>query len=170
MTFVFVPIPTTEAALGKTAPLWMPFLEKISHRKGSEPFASLVSQVSNFEVHIGMVWDETKAHGLIAWQLRQIGDDLVVDLVWMVGRDAKKWRHLISDLERYLKEQPAGPINPPPLLTGHDLTRHGLEPGPLFKRLLDAVREAQLEGTITTPKQATELVDRLLAEWNRTAH
>ncbi len=104
MTFVFVPIPTTETALGKTAPLWMPFIEKISRRKGSEPLASLVSQVANFEVHIGMVWDETRAHGLIAWQLRRIGEDLVADLVWMVGRDAKNWRHLISDLERYLKE------------------------------------------------------------------
>jgi poly(A) polymerase len=57
-------------------------------------------------------------------------------------------------------------LNPAPLLTGHDLTRHGLEPGPLFKRLLDAVREAQLEGTVTTPKEALELVDRLLKEWN----
>jgi poly(A) polymerase len=49
------------------------------------------------------------------------------------------------------------------LLTGHDLVRHGLQPGPLFKRLLDAVREAQLEGTVTTHRQALELVDRLLA-------
>jgi poly(A) polymerase len=56
-------------------------------------------------------------------------------------------------------------LNPPPLLTGHDLTRHGLEPGPAFKRLLDAIREAQLDGTVTTSKQALELIDRLLAEW-----
>ena len=40
----------------------------------------------------------------------------------------------------------------------------GLEPGPLFKQLLDAVREAQLEGTVTNTRQALELVDRLLAE------
>jgi poly(A) polymerase len=52
-------------------------------------------------------------------------------------------------------------LNPPPLLTGHDLTRHGLEPGPHYKQLLDAVREAQLDGTITTTQQALELVDRL---------
>ena len=55
-------------------------------------------------------------------------------------------------------------LNPPPLLTGHDLTRHGLQPGPQFRTLLDAVREAQLEGTVTTPKQAMELVDRLVTE------
>jgi poly(A) polymerase len=61
-----------------------------------------------------------------------------------------------------LREWSEADLNPPPLLTGHDLTRHGLEPGPQFKRLLDAVREAQLDGTITTAKEALELVERLL--------
>ncbi len=41
---------------------------------------------------------------------------------------------------------------------------YGLEPGPAFKPLLDAVREAQLEGSIITAEQAMGLVDRLLAE------
>jgi poly(A) polymerase len=67
--------------------------------------------------------------------------------------------------EYLLREWPLEVLNPPPLLTGHDLTRHGLEPGPQFKRLLDAVREAQLDGTITTGKQALDMVDRLLEEW-----
>jgi poly(A) polymerase len=64
-----------------------------------------------------------------------------------------------------LREWSEADLNPPPLLTGHDLTRIGLEPGPLFKRLLDAVREAQLDGTARTPQQALELVRRLVAEW-----
>jgi poly(A) polymerase len=55
-------------------------------------------------------------------------------------------------------------LNPPPLLTGNDLIAGGLEPGPLFKRLLDAVREAQLEGTVTTREQALAMVDRLVKE------
>ena len=42
--------------------------------------------------------------------------------------------------------------------------QHGLEPGPHFKALLDAVREAQLEGTITTAEEAIALVFRLRAE------
>ena len=46
----------------------------------------------------------------------------------------------------YLKHQPAGPINPAPLLTGHDLVRHGLEPGASFAGILEKIREAQLEG------------------------
>jgi poly(A) polymerase len=55
-------------------------------------------------------------------------------------------------------------LNPPPLVTGHDLTELGLDPGPLFKRVLAAVREAQLEGAVTTKDEALELVKRLLAE------
>src|SRR5207244_2053245 len=62
--------------------------------------------------------------------------------------------------EYLLREWSDADLNPPPLLTGHDLTRHGLQPGPLFKQLLDAVREAQLEGTVKTPKEALDLVDR----------
>ncbi len=64
--------------------------------------------------------------------------------------------------EQLLSEWTEADLNPPPLVTGHDLTRMGLAPGPQFKQLLDAVREAQLEGTVKTPKEAMELVERLL--------
>jgi poly(A) polymerase len=57
-----------------------------------------------------------------------------------------------------------GELNPRPVLTGDDLTEHGLTPGPQYKVLLDAVREAQLEGTVRTREEALELVKRLLAE------
>jgi len=66
--------------------------------------------------------------------------------------------------EQLLREWSMADLNPPPLLTGHDLARGGLTPGPLFKRLLEAVREAQLEGTIKSAKDARELVERLLRE------
>jgi tRNA nucleotidyltransferase/poly(A) polymerase len=55
-------------------------------------------------------------------------------------------------------------LNPAPLLTGYDLTEMGLQPGPLFKRVLAAVREAQLEGIVKTREEALQLVKRLLAE------
>jgi poly(A) polymerase len=63
--------------------------------------------------------------------------------------------------EGLLREWTPADLNPPPLLTGHDLAGLGLEPGPVYKQLLDAVREAQLEGTVTTPEQALELARRL---------
>jgi hypothetical protein len=47
-------------------------------------------------------------------------------------------------------------------LTGHDLTRHGLEQGPLFKILLDRLRELQLEGQIQSKREALDWVDRYL--------
>ncbi len=49
-------------------------------------------------------------------------------------------------------------LDPGPILTGEDLIRAGLTPGPLFKRLLDAVREAQLDGTIHSKEEAWELI------------
>jgi poly(A) polymerase len=61
--------------------------------------------------------------------------------------------------EYYLKTEPAGPINPPPLITGHDLVRHGLEPGAQFAMILEQVREAQLEGQIQSKRAALEWID-----------
>ncbi|NLF14107.1 MAG: hypothetical protein GX597_20180, partial [Anaerolineaceae bacterium] len=40
----------------------------------------------------------------------------------------------------------------------------GLRPSPLFRRLLDAVRNARLDGEIETVEEEKELVARLLAE------
>jgi poly(A) polymerase len=66
--------------------------------------------------------------------------------------------------EMLLREWTTEDLDPPPLLTGHDLTRKGLQPGPLFKRLLDALREAQLDGTVSNTKQAWELVEKSLQD------
>lgn len=63
--------------------------------------------------------------------------------------------------EQRLRDWSIQDLDPPPLITGDDLLRQGLEQGPHFKTLLDAVREAQLEGTITTPEEAMALVFRL---------
>jgi poly(A) polymerase len=64
---------------------------------------------------------------------------------------------------RYLELEPAGPINPPPLVNGHDLVRHGLAPGARFATLLEQLRDAQLEGVIRSKRDALEWVDRQLA-------
>jgi poly(A) polymerase len=64
--------------------------------------------------------------------------------------------------ESLLREWSAEELDPPPLLTGHDLMRHGVPQGPLYRQLLDAVREAQLDGTISTTKDALQLVDKQL--------
>jgi putative nucleotidyltransferase with HDIG domain len=69
----------------------------------------------------------------------------------------------IDYCESLLKVWSPEELDPPPVLTGDDLTEHGLTPGPVYKKLLEKVRDAQLDGTISTPEQALILVDRLLA-------
>ncbi|MFM7129831.1 MAG: CCA tRNA nucleotidyltransferase, partial [bacterium] len=57
----------------------------------------------------------------------------------------------------YLREQPQGPINPPMLISGHDLARLGVKPGPVYKLVLDYVREAQLDRKVLNKPQAIDL-------------
>jgi poly(A) polymerase len=72
--------------------------------------------------------------------------------------------------EELLAQWTLADLDPVPILTGDDLTQRGLEPGPLFKRLLDAVREAQLDGAIRTVAEAWELVERLLRAGAHSEH
>lgn len=51
-------------------------------------------------------------------------------------------------------------IAPPRLLSGNDLIEMGLEPGPRFKEILDAVEEAQLEGRLLTREEALAWVQQ----------
>jgi len=53
-----------------------------------------------------------------------------------------------------LCELGAEAIQPAPLLRGRDLLDMGFEPGPRFGQILEAVTEAQLEGTLQTREQA----------------
>ena len=69
--------------------------------------------------------------------------------------------------EKVLRETPPEELNPPPAVTGEDLIAMGLKPGPDFKRLLDAVREAQLEGRVRTKAEGLKLVEELLREWGK---
>lgn len=53
-------------------------------------------------------------------------------------------------------------LNPAPLVTGDDLVRAGHQPGPRFKRVLDDIYDAQLEGRVSTHHQALEMADRAI--------
>src|SRR6266403_107873 len=61
---------------------------------------------------------------------------------------------------RVLAETPAEEIRPPRLLTGDDLLEMGHKPGPLFREILHAVEDAQLEGRLRTKEAAREFVRR----------
>jgi poly(A) polymerase len=45
-------------------------------------------------------------------------------------------------------------IKPEPLITGNDLIALGLKPGPIFTKILDAIKDEQLEQKITTKEEA----------------
>ena len=66
--------------------------------------------------------------------------------------------------DELLRQWTPNDLNPPPLITGKDLQRRNLPPGPIYKQLLDSVREAQLDGTITTREEALALLERLIGE------
>jgi poly(A) polymerase len=61
-------------------------------------------------------------------------------------------------VKRLLEETPAEEIRPAPLLRGDDLIAQGYSPGPIFKEILQAVEDAQLDGKIHTPAEALSLV------------
>ena len=81
--------------------------------------------------------------------------------------DIEKWRFSCNRIAFTLEQsasrpQPQGPAK---LLDGHDLIqRFGLRPGPSFRGLLEAVREAQALGEISTRDQAMHLAERMLQE------
>lgn len=72
-------------------------------------------------------------------------------LMQAVGRDAKR----LHKAAEQLANDGVG-LTPAPLLTGEDLIAQGLTPGPGFKTLLNRAYDQQLEGEISTLKQAMD--------------
>jgi tRNA nucleotidyltransferase/poly(A) polymerase len=69
--------------------------------------------------------------------------------------------HRIVELQRELSDLSLLEVAPVPLLDGDDLVAAGYSPSPAFRRILDAVYDAQLEGVIATRAQALELAKSL---------
>ncbi len=66
---------------------------------------------------------------------------------------------------RFCRERlhwPTEKLNPAPLICGADLIDSGIGPGPIFAKILAAVREAQLNREIESPEQAMKLAKQIL--------
>jgi hypothetical protein len=63
----------------------------------------------------------------------------------------------IGGLERAFAEMGGEVVAPAPLVTGDDLVAAGFRPGPVFRRILDAVYDAQLEGRVGTREEGMEM-------------
>ena len=59
------------------------------------------------------------------------------------------------------RELPPERLRPKPLITGEDLIRAGYTPGPAFRKMLDAIEDAQLESRIHTQEDALALARTL---------
>jgi poly(A) polymerase len=57
-----------------------------------------------------------------------------------------------------MAELPPEAVRPEPLIGGDDLIAAGYDPGPLFKEILGAVEDAQLEGRLRTKQEAMRFV------------
>ncbi|OYW16044.1 MAG: hypothetical protein B7Z55_14365 [Planctomycetales bacterium 12-60-4] len=92
-------------------------------------------------------------------------DDLVrMSHARMLAADQKfrsRMFHPILFTEEFLSRTPREVLDPPPLISGAELIQLGLRPGPRFKELLDAVRDAQLNLEIVTREEALALVRQL---------
>jgi len=75
--------------------------------------------------------------------------------------DSRAWERVREDVARW-RESPVG-IAPEPLITGDDLVAMGLPPGPAYRRILDAVYDAQLEARLASRDEALEMARQLVA-------
>ncbi|MFQ6039422.1 MAG: CCA tRNA nucleotidyltransferase [Candidatus Poribacteria bacterium] len=66
----------------------------------------------------------------------------------------ENWEFCKRRFEKYSAEE----IKPEPLINGHDLINLGYKPGPMFKEILSAVEEAQLDNQIETKEEALKFV------------
>ena len=80
--------------------------------------------------------------------------------------ELEEWREHAQKLAYVLEERfrEESIVTPPKLISGHDLIDiFGMQPGPRIGELLEAVREAQAAGEITTREEALSFVRRRLS-------
>ena len=61
-------------------------------------------------------------------------------------------------VKRFIRDTPPAEIHPPRLINGETLKQMGYRPGPLFKDILSAVEEAQLDGRLDSREEAMKFV------------
>jgi len=75
--------------------------------------------------------------------------------------DLSTWRFCRERQAAFAQPGAEQALRPKPLLNGHDLIELGLTPGPIFRKILTAVEDAQLEGKVKDRAQALALAREL---------
>lgn len=73
------------------------------------------------------------------------------------NQDLSTYEFCIRKLEEFQQEA----MRPKRIISGKDLIRLGFTPGPIFKQVLDYIEDAQLEGIVSTRKQALKLIEEI---------
>ncbi len=88
--------------------------------------------------------------------------------IWGPSLQPERWarrRAAAGTLLEYFFHRSQGAVAPPPLVNGRDLMRElGLSEGPEVGRLLEAIREAQAAGEVTTREGALALARQLTSD------
>ncbi|MCS7281770.1 MAG: HD domain-containing protein [Anaerolineae bacterium] len=85
--------------------------------------------------------------------------------IWGPNLQPDRWERRLEAARRLLTyySERVGQKGQPRLVTGEDLMQElGLSPGPQIGRLLEAIQEAQAEGTIRTREEALDLARRMV--------
>jgi poly(A) polymerase len=65
-------------------------------------------------------------------------------------------------VQKFVEETPPDQVRPPKLVTGEDLKKMGIVPGPKFKEILTAIEEAQLDGQVSDREGALEFARNIV--------
>ena len=108
-----VPIPVSFEALKASYPLWGPFLPSIAKRSKMSVRA-LADQAARGEVRLTLVWDDDKDRpaALIGARFHMRERDLIAEIIWAAGLDAKAWIHLLPEYEALLRQAGAAECRP----------------------------------------------------------
>ncbi len=90
------------------------------------------------------------------YNLLKPASDHVLAAGWAAAPTAQAREHITAFASRYRGVSPAA--------DGATLIAHGLKPGPTFGTILDALRDAWLDGLVTTPEEERRLLARLLED------
>ncbi len=75
-------------------------------------------------------------------------------------KDLTNYNFFIKKFDELSNEQ----VNPKPLVNGNDLIAMGLEPGPVFSKILSKVMDEQLEETVASREEALALTKELVSK------
>jgi len=106
-------------------------------------------------------------------RFRRRNGELAIPLIFLAMADAKAspplkergvgYQFLLEKIVQMMEEVEKKPLEK--LITGYDLIEMGLEPGPIFSKILQEIDDLRAEGSIETREEALEAVKRLLREW-----